>query len=89
MDIQERNKLLAERRKAMMETDFSPNHTPEHTPPPDARIAAAAEHAAYQLGQINRRLDRLTAAVERLAGAQPDPRPFSQIKAEREAKRKG
>jgi hypothetical protein len=70
------------------ETDFDPGHTPERTPNADARLAAAVEYAAFQLGQINRKLDSLTAAVERLAGSQPDPRPFSQIKAEREAKKK-
>lgn len=63
--------------------------TPERTAPADTRLAEAAEYAAYQLGQINQKLDRLTAAVERLAGGQPDPRPFSQIKQERQAKRGG
>lgn len=89
MDIHERNRQLAERRTAMYNADFDPQCTPEHMPPPDARVAAAVEYAAFQLGQINRKLDRFIAAAERLAGSQPDPRPFSQIKAEREANRKG
>lgn len=71
------------------EADFEPGHLAGQEGSTDARLAAAAEYAAFQLGQINRKLDRLTAAVERLAGSQPDPRPFSQIKAEREAKRRG
>lgn len=79
----------SERRKALYEADFQPQHAPDRTPPPDARLAAAAEYAAYQLGQINRKLDRLIAATETLAKKQPDLRPFSQIKAEREAKRQG
>jgi hypothetical protein len=87
MDMDERNRALAERRKAMMEGDFKPGYTPESVPPPEARLATATEYAAYQLGQINRKLDRLIATADRLSGSQPDPRPFSQIKAEREAKR--
>jgi len=88
-DIEERNRHIAEQRRAFYSADFNPHHTPENMPPPDARLAAAAEYAAFQLGQINRKLDRFIAAAERLAGSQPDPRPFSQIKAEREANRKG
>ncbi|HLN37631.1 MAG TPA: hypothetical protein VK337_07600 [Xanthobacteraceae bacterium] len=80
---------ISERRKALYRADFEPQHLPDKAPPPDARLAAAGEYAAFQLGQINHKLDRLIAAVERLAGSQPDPRPFSQIKAEREAKRRG
>ena len=45
----------AERRKAMMENDFNPGYQTGSTPPPDVRFAAAAEYAAYQLGQINRK----------------------------------
>ena len=88
MDIEQRNKAIQEQRKAGYEADFDPGLTPEQMISPEARLAAAAEYAAFQLGQINRKLDRLIVAAERLAGSQPDPRPFSQIKAEREAKRK-
>lgn len=88
MDTEQRNKAIAEQRKARYEADFDPGHNPDRMPPPDARLAAAAEYAAFQLGQINRKLDRLITAAERLAGGQPDPRPFSQIKADREAKRR-
>jgi hypothetical protein len=64
MDTNERNRQLADRRKAMMEGDFNPGYTPEHTPSPEARLATAVEYAAYQLGQINRKLDKVIAALE-------------------------
>jgi hypothetical protein len=35
--------------------------------PLDVRLSRAAEYAAYQLGQINRKLDRLAEAAERIA----------------------
>jgi hypothetical protein len=89
VDIEERNKAIRAQRKTAYEADFDPGLTPERSPTPDVRLAAAIEYAAFQIGQINRKLDRLTAAVERLAGSQPDPRPFSQIKADREAKQQG
>ena len=64
VDMHERNRQLDERRKAFYETDFDPKHRPEGMPPPDIRLAAAAEYAAFQLGQINRKLDKLIAALE-------------------------
>jgi hypothetical protein len=57
-------KVMADRRKAMMEGDFNPGYSPTHMPQPDVRLATAAEYAAYQLGQINRKLDKLIAALE-------------------------
>jgi hypothetical protein len=87
MDMEQRNKALEQHRRAGYQTDFDPGLTPERPISPEARLAAAAEYAAFQLGQINRKLDRLIEATERLAGSQPDQRPFSQIKREREAKR--
>ena len=56
-------KVMADRRKAMMEGDFNPGYTSTHMPPADVRLATAAEYAAYQLGQINRKLDKLIAAL--------------------------
>ena len=56
-------KAMAERRKAMMEGDFNPGYSPTHMPQADVRLATAAEYAAYQLGQINRKLDKLIAAL--------------------------
>ncbi len=86
MDRTERDRLLNERRKAFYENDFNPPYAPETTPPPEARQALAAEYAAFQLGQINRKLDRLIAAFERLAGSQPDQRSYSERKRDREEK---
>lgn len=64
-DMTDRDKALAERRKAMMEGDFNPGYTPERMPQPDARIANAVEYAAYQLGQMNRNLARLLELLEK------------------------
>jgi hypothetical protein len=57
--MEERNKLIAERRKQMMEGNFNPGYTPEHTPAPEIRMVNAAEYAAYQLGQINQSLKEI------------------------------
>ena len=59
---------LPERRKSYMEQDFDPGHYPSSMPL-DIRLSRAAEYAAYQLGQINRKLDRLVEAAERIAGS--------------------
>jgi len=59
MDTSERDKLRAERQKAAMEGDFSPEYRPESTPAPEYRIVNAAEYSAYQLGQINRSLKEI------------------------------
>jgi hypothetical protein len=64
MDMNERNKAIAERRKAMMEGDFNPGYTPEHTPPAEARMVNAVEYAAYQLGQMNRTLQQILKTLE-------------------------
>jgi hypothetical protein len=63
-DMTERNKILDERFAEKMEADFNPQHRPEHMPEPDKRLARAAEYAAYQLGQINRKLDILIEAIQ-------------------------
>lgn len=47
---------------ARMENDF-PHHTPEQTPDPGVRLAVAAEYAAFQLGQINRKLATMIEAL--------------------------
>lgn len=64
MTPEERDRALADRRKAYMEGDFNPPYSPSHTPPPEARIASAAEYAAYQLGQINRSLKEIVRLLE-------------------------
>jgi hypothetical protein len=50
--------------KEIMEKDFEIGYVVGiDEPSPDYRTAAAAEYAAYQLGQINRKLDRIIAAL--------------------------
>ena len=57
---------LATRRRGYLEQDFDPGYYPSSMPL-DIRLSRAAEYAAYQLGQINRKLDRLVEAAERIA----------------------
>ena len=60
----ERNRAAAARWKEMMEKDFV-YYTPGiNSPSPEMRTATAMEYAAYQLGQINRKLDKIIAALE-------------------------
>ena len=68
--------------KEFYETDFKSANVGGLAP--ELRIAAALEYAAFQLGQINRKMDKIIAANERLAGSQPDPRPYSTRKAEKD-----
>jgi hypothetical protein len=49
-----------------MEQDFDPGYYPSSMPL-DIRLSRATEYAAYQLGQINRKLDRLVETAERIA----------------------
>ena len=50
--------------KEMMEKDFDIDYVPGmDQPSPEMRTAAAEEYAAYQLGQINRKLDKIIAAL--------------------------
>jgi hypothetical protein len=50
----------------------------------DIRIAAAIEYIAKQLGQINRKLDALIAAVERGASGQPPSQLYSSRKRQKD-----
>jgi hypothetical protein len=63
--IEERDRVAQERWKAMMESDFNPGYTPERTAKAEDRMAGALEYAAYQLGQINRRLAQLAQLVDK------------------------
>jgi len=63
---------FARRRKMYMDQDFDPGYYPSSMPL-DIRLSRAAEYAAYQLGQINRKLDRLVEAAERIAGSLSRP----------------
>ena len=50
--------------KEMMEKDFDIDYVPGiDQPSPEMRTAAAEEYVAYQLGQINRKLDKIIAAL--------------------------
>jgi hypothetical protein len=62
---EERDRLHAERRKALYEADYSPGYTPTNMPGADIRLANAADYAAYQLGQMNRNLARLVDLLEK------------------------
>lgn len=53
----------SERRNSYMEGDFDPGHSPTSLPPPDVRVAAALEYAAYQLGQINKKMSTLIEVI--------------------------
>ena len=59
----ERDEIIHEPWRARMENDFAPHHTPEQTPDPSVRLAVAAEYAAFQLGQINRKLATMIEAL--------------------------
>ena len=65
-DSDKGEEALASRRKLYMDQDFDPGHC---SMPFDMRLALAAEYAAYQLGQINRKLDRLLVSIAQ--GARP------------------
>jgi len=71
----------AQRFRSLMEADSSAALDRSSVPLTDQRSAAAAEYMAYQLGQINRKLDRLIAAAERIANGYANPEPYSSIKA--------
>jgi hypothetical protein len=68
MTIPNKEEAFATRRKAYLEQDFDPGYYPSSMPL-DIRLALAAEYAAYQLGQINRKLDRLLVSIAQ--GARP------------------
>jgi len=58
--------VAEERRRLHLSQDFLPQHGGR---PPEAehRIASAAEYAAFHLGQINRKLDKLIELLEQRA----------------------
>jgi hypothetical protein len=63
-DTENEEEALATRRKLYLDRDFEPGHS---SMPFDMRLTLAIEYAAYQLGQINRKLDRLIDAAEQIA----------------------
>jgi hypothetical protein len=54
-----------ERRRLRMESDWDPDYKLGSAPPVEHQMNNALDYA-YQLGQINRKMDRLIAAVEKL-----------------------
>ena len=65
MDTKERDRQLEEKRREMMEGDFNPGYRREALPANDVRMVNAAEYSAYQLGKMNRLLERLIDVLER------------------------
>ena len=53
--------------EAYMRAEYDPTLIPKHTARPETRTVSAIEYAAYQLGQINRKLERFMELVEREA----------------------
>ncbi len=62
---------MRERYKTFFETDFMPLIRHEQTQGAAERSAYADEFAAYHLGQINNKLERLLALLEQDAARSP------------------
>jgi hypothetical protein len=60
------NKQIQSKR-GKMKRDTKGGYTPSSIPDPSIRVANAAEYAAYQLGHISQKLDKLIAAVQAVA----------------------
>ncbi len=72
MDIQERDKKLAEHRQALFKQPFAPAVAPERMPPVDMRVAVALEYIAAQLGTIARSAEKIESHLAKIADA-PTP----------------
>lgn len=55
---------LSERVRLRMERDFDPSGGSPVAISAELRVANALEYIAYQLGQINRKMDKITAASD-------------------------
>jgi hypothetical protein len=64
------NRQLMDEIKRRMDADFLPEPPASVLSQGDGRMADAAEYAAYHLGQINKKLDRLLALLEARAAAE-------------------
>jgi hypothetical protein len=64
--IEEHKRAVRDRWNTFMRGEFDPWSIPAHTPRGEARMIAAMEYAAYQLGEINQRLARLMDLTEEL-----------------------
>jgi hypothetical protein len=62
--LEEQLRSIRDRWKSRMRAPFEPWSLPAHTQRGQARMVAAMEYAAFQLGEINRRLARLVALTE-------------------------
>ena len=56
-----------------MDVDFLPEPSPGTLTQVDRRMANAAEHIAFHLGQIDKKLDRLLVLLEEAANARKEP----------------
>jgi hypothetical protein len=59
MNMQERDKRIAEARQVVFKEPFAPAGTPERPLQSDARVANALEYIAAQLGTIARAAERI------------------------------
>jgi hypothetical protein len=59
----ERDEIIHEPWRARMENDFAPHHTPEQIAGPERAPGGSRGIAAFQLGQINQKLDTMIEAL--------------------------
>jgi hypothetical protein len=65
-NLEEHLRNARERWYQRMQGEFDPWNLPLYTPRAEARMVCALEYAAFQLGEINQRLARLTALTEEI-----------------------
>ncbi|MGO8778795.1 MAG: hypothetical protein ACLQKK_07770 [Rhodomicrobium sp.] len=63
MQIDERNERLKAMMHDRLQGDFIPFYPPENRPKAEDRIAIAVEYIAFQMGQMNNKLDMLIEAL--------------------------
>jgi hypothetical protein len=61
------NDVSDQQARDWMERDFLGPRDRNNFPPADERMTSAVEYMAYHIGQIDKKLDRLTAALELMA----------------------
>jgi hypothetical protein len=73
MSNQERDEMIALRRKAQYAAPFDPGTTPERAGTPESRAANALEYIAAQMGKISERLESIDKALahRNWVGGQP------------------
>lgn len=65
----EERDLVEQRDRHRMEAEYKPISSAGRGFEADLRVADANEYIAFQLGQINRKMDALIAAIEKLAAS--------------------